>query len=109
VQIVNFGLYGGTSLSYWSKTVHLLDGSQEFHQAPFPPGPVTVSLLQATLPPRGEFPAPPPGSLNLEVGQDGDASIGKNATDGSLFNIAATDQAIYAVVIEPGGRPNLTP
>ncbi len=107
-EIVNAGLYAGTALPFWSPAVRFLDGSQEFHQSPFPPGPVVVNLLQATLPPNGVFPAPPPGSLDLEVGQDGDASVGKNG-DGSFFNIAETDQTIYAVVVEPGGRGNLTP
>lgn len=107
-QIVNAGLYTGSSLTYFSKAVSFLDASQEFHQGPFPSGPVTMSLLQATLPPNGVFPAPPPGSLDLEVGKDGDASVGKNG-DGSFVNIATADQTIYAVVVGPDGRHDLTP
>lgn len=108
VQIVNAGLYTGSDLPFWSNAVRYLDGTQEFHRAPFPPGPVTFSLLQATLPPDGVFPAPPPGALAIEVGQDGDAGVGKNG-DGSFVNIMTTDQTIYTIVAAPGGRPDLAP
>jgi hypothetical protein len=83
--------------------------SQEFHRAPLAAGPVTVRLVRASLPPGEEFPAPPPGSLLLEVGENGDASVGKDATDNSLFNINTRAETIHVFVIEPSGKPDLMP
>ena len=109
VELVNGGLYSGTMLNPWPFAMHLLDGSKENHRAPLGLGPVTVSLVRATLPPDGEFPAPPPGSLLLETGQSGDASVGKDTTDNSLFNINSRAETIYVFTVEPGGTLNLQP
>jgi hypothetical protein len=108
VQIVNVGFYAGTLPSSWVKHVSFLDGSQEF-PTPLPAGPLAVSLVRAVLPPDAEVPAPPRGSLVLEVGADGDASIGKRTNDGVLFNIGATAETIYIVMLQPLGTPTLSP
>jgi hypothetical protein len=108
VQIVNGQLYTGSMRTVWSSAMHFLDGSQEFHQAPLAAGPVTVSLVRVTLPPDGAFPAPPPGSLVLEVGESGDASVGK-ASDDSLFNINTRAETIYIIIFEPTGTSSLMP
>ena len=49
------------------------------------------------------------GSLLLEVGENGDASVGKDATDNSLFNINTRAETIYVFVTEPAGKPDLMP
>ena len=107
-QIVTAGLVSGTTTSSWGNTMHYLDGSEEFHQGPFPAGPVAIDLVRATLLPDREFPAPPAGSLVLEVGESGDASVGKSS-DGSLFNISNRTETIYIIVVEPMGNQSLMP
>jgi hypothetical protein len=109
VQLVTGQLYAGTARTFWSSAMQQLDGSQEAHQAPLGAGPVAISLLRATLPPDGELPPPPPGSLLLEVGDDGDASVGKDATTNALFNINTQAETIYVIVVEPAGKPDLMP
>jgi hypothetical protein len=109
VQLVTGQLYTGTASTIWSSAMHLLDGSQEEHQAPLGSGPLTVSLVRATLPPDGEFPAPPPGALLLEVGENGDASVGKDATTNALVNINTHAETLYIMIVEPTGNPTLLP
>lgn len=110
VQIVDAGFNTGTlSGEHWLTTMDYLDGSQEFSQSPLPAGPLAVSLVRAVLPPNGEVPAPPRGAFVLEVGENGDASIGKRADDGLLFNISDKTETIYVAILEPLGTPMLMP
>lgn len=110
VQIINATVNSSVvSGEPWMTTMDYLDGSQEFSQFPLPDGPLAVSLVRAVLPPNGEVPAPPDGAIVLEVGENSDASIGKRADDGSLFNINDTVETIYIVVLEPLGTPTLMP
>ena len=67
-----------------------------------------LDRVHATLPPQGTLPAPPPNSLILEVGAEGDASIGQGA-DGSLRNIGPEEHTIYALTISPAGTAASTP
>ena len=108
VQIVNAGLYAGTMPSPWLRHSGYLGGSVEALDGPLPAGPVSVSLLRATLPPGEETRPPPFGSLVLETGAADDANVGKRP-DGSLFNLGETTERIYAVVLEPTGKPSLSP
>ena len=108
VQIVNAGLYAGTMPSPWLRHSGYLGGSAEALDGPLPAGPVSVSLLRATLPPGEQTRPPPLGSLVLETGAAGDANVGKRP-DGSLFNLGETTERIYAVVLEPTGKPSLLP
>jgi hypothetical protein len=108
VQLVAVGLHTGLLPAPWLKDADYLDGSKEGPLGPLPAGPLAVSLVRAEVPPNGELPAPPPGSLLLEVGAAGDASIGRNG-DGSLFNISDTTETIYVVAIEPRGTAVLGP
>lgn len=110
VQIVSAGFNtGALSGERWLTTMDYLDGSQEFSQSPLPAGPLAVSLVRAVLPPKGEVPAPPRGAFVLEVGENGDASIGKRADDGSLFNINDKTETIYVMMLVPLGTPTLMP
>jgi hypothetical protein len=44
----------------------------------------------------------------LETGAADDANVGKRP-DGSLFNLGDTTETVYAVVLEPTGKPSLSP
>jgi hypothetical protein len=86
----------------------LLDGNEEYSAPALPSGPVEATLIRATLPPQGALPAPPPDSLILEVGAEGDASIGQGA-DGSLRNIGPQEETVYALTLSPAGAASRTP
>jgi hypothetical protein len=106
VQIVNAGLYAGTMPSPWLRHSGYLGGSAEALDSPLSAGPISVSILRVVLPPGGETRPPPSGSLVLETGAN-DANVGKRP-DGSLFNLGDTTEAVYAVVLEPTGKPSLS-
>jgi hypothetical protein len=107
LHVVGGGLLAG-SMAWTPAGMTLLDGNEEYSAPALPPGPVALTLVRATLPPQGTLPAPPPNSLILEVGIEGDASIGQGA-DGSLRNIGPGEQTFYALTISPAGIVAGTP
>jgi hypothetical protein len=107
LHIVGGGVVAG-SRSWPPAGMTLLDGNEEYSAPAFPPGPVEATLIRATLPPQGALPAPPPDSLILEVGAEGDASIGQGA-DGSLRNIGPQEETIYTLMLSPAGAASGTP
>jgi hypothetical protein len=100
VQLVTAGLYAGTLPGPWAENVTYLDFNEDVSHNSRPSGPAEVRLVRAILPPGGEVPAPPSSSLVLEVGANGDASIGKRA-DGSLRNLNERAETIYVITVEP--------
>lgn len=108
VDLVSAGLYGGMLPGPWAEGLELLDGNEEIPQPPLPPGAADVRLAEFTLPPGGRVPAPPPGSVVLEVGAAGDASIGKLA-DGGLRNIGPKTEHIYVLTVTPAPAVTATP
>jgi hypothetical protein len=107
VQIVSGGLFAGFtggllagSNSWLPGEFRILDYNQDFAIPTLPPGPVAATLVRATLPPDGDAPAPPPGSLVLEVGAIGDAAVVRDA-EGSLRNIGEATNTIYILSLIP--------
>jgi hypothetical protein len=108
VQIVNAGLFSGTMPSPWLRHSGYLGGGTEALDGPLPPGPVSVSLIRAELPPGGETRPPPFGSLVLATSDADNANV-VTRPDGSLFNLGGAPETSYAVVLEPTGKPSLLP
>lgn len=106
VHVVAIGLYAGTLPGPWADGFTFLDGNEELPQDPRPAGPAELRLTRVTLPPDGVVPTPRPGALVLEVGVNGDASIGKRA-DGSLRNLSEHAETIYVVTVEPAAMSML--
>jgi hypothetical protein len=107
LHLVGGGLLAG-SMAWPPAGMTLLDGNEEYSAPALPPGPVEATLIRATLPPQGALPAPPPDSMILEVGVEGDASIGQGA-DGSLRNIGPQEETVYALTLSPAGAASGTP
>jgi hypothetical protein len=84
-----------------------IDFGEKYPLPALPPGPVRATIVQATLPPDGLFPAPPAGSLRLAVGES-DISLGENS-DGSLRNINPRQITIYVLTLTPAGEAVGTP
>jgi quercetin dioxygenase-like cupin family protein len=84
-----------------------IDYGEKYPLPALPPGPVQATIVQATLPPDGLFPAPPAGSLTLAVGES-DISLGEN-TDGSLRNVNPREVTIYVLTLAPAGEAADTP
>jgi hypothetical protein len=107
VHIIGSGLLAGAT-SWTPMGLPLIDGNEESSVPPLPPGPVEVMLVRAILPPGGIVPAPLPGSLVLEVGAIGDASIAQRA-DASLRNIGEQTETIYVITFTPIDAGSGTP
>jgi hypothetical protein len=108
VQIVNAGLYAGTMPSPWLRHSGYLGGGSQAIDGPLPAGPVTVSLIQAVLPPGGETRPSPFGSLVIAAAGANDANVGTRP-DGSLINLGEAKATVYAALLEPTGKPSLSP
>jgi hypothetical protein len=85
-----------------------LDYREKYPLPALPPGPVQATLVRATLPSKGLVPAPPAGSLVMEVGAVEEVSIGENS-DGSLRNISPSEATIYVLTLTPLGADSETP
>jgi quercetin dioxygenase-like cupin family protein len=84
-----------------------IDFGEKYPLPALPPGPVQATIVQATLPPDGLFPAPPAGSLRLAVGES-EISLGENS-DGSLRNIYPREITVYVLTLTPAGEAASTP
>lgn len=107
VQIVSGGLFAGQS-AWIPDEFTLKDYNEASSKSRLPSGPIEVTLVQATLPPKGEVPAPPAGALVLEVGASGDADVAQRM-DGSLRNIGPRETTIYVLTLTPTGAGSGTP
>jgi hypothetical protein len=65
-------------------------------------GPVTFGLAQATLPPDGVLPAPPPGAERGIVSWPQIAML-KQSSDGSVTNIEKDPVVVYVLNLVPAG------
>lgn len=102
VQLVGGGLFSGHG-GWFPEAFTLIDYNEQYPVDKLPPGPVQVSLARATLPPEGEIPAPPAGSLVFDVGAVKESDIAKRM-DGSLRNIGPEVAAIYVLTLTPLGE-----
>ena len=84
-----------------------IDHGEKYPLPALPPGPIQVTIVQATLPPDGQSPALPAGSLTLAVGE-GDVSLGETS-DGSLRNINPREVTVYVLTLTPAGEVASTP
>jgi hypothetical protein len=65
-------------------------------------GPVSFVLAQATLPPEGVLPAPPPGATRAIVSGPQVAML-KQSSDGAVTNLEQGPVAVYVVTLVPAG------
>jgi quercetin dioxygenase-like cupin family protein len=84
-----------------------IDSAEKYPLPALPPGPVQATIVRATLPPDGRFPAPPAGSLMLTVGES-EISLGQNS-DGSLLNTNPRQITVYVLTLTPAGEAVGTP
>lgn len=99
VELVGGGLFSGYG-GWLPQEFTLIDHNEQYPVDELAPGPVQASLVRAVLPPDGEVPAPPAGSLTFDVGAIKESDIAKRM-DGSLRNIGPEDAAIYVLTLTP--------
>ncbi len=100
-ELVGGGLFSGYG-GWFPAEFTLIDHNEQYPVDELAPGPVQVSLVRAMLPPEGEIPVPPAGSLVFDVGAVKESDIAKRM-DGSLRNIGPEDAAIYVLTLTPLG------
>jgi hypothetical protein len=107
LHIIGAGALAG-SMAWTPAGMTLLDGNETYSAAALPPGPAELMLVRAIVPAKTTLPAPPAGSLILDVGATGDASIARGA-DGALRNIGPQAETIYVFILSPVAVDRATP